>query len=701
MKFASKFFLPALLASLLVVLGVWGWGRWNAPEEDDFALEFTPPLLRPVVNGGAPPLPEIGEAPEFPKGLDWINTKPLTKHELKGKIVLLDFWCQCCINCMHILPELKHLEKEFPNELVVIGVHSAKFDIEKSTPSIRDAVLRYEIAHAVVNDAEHQVWDNFGVTSWPTIVLMSPEGKVLGSNAGEFTAGSISPLIRKVIGYYRGQKLLDEKPLALDLEASKETATPLRFPGKILADEAGGRLFISDSGHNRIVITGLDGKLIDVIGSGAFGSANGDFSKATFKHPQGCALLGDLLYIADTENHLLRKADLKTKKVTTIAGTGSQARKATTRRSKLLRDMPLNSPWDLWIHKKDLYIAMAGPHQIWKMPLSEAEIGPFAGNSAEDIVDGRLLPGRPYEAGYSAFAQPSGLTSDGQLLYVADSEGSSIRAVPFDATKEVTTLVGTSDLPQGRLFTFGATDGPPEKARFQHCLGVSYLDGNIYVADTFNSKIRVVDAQKGNVKTLAGTEKKGREDSPGSFNEPGGLAAVKGRVFVADTNNHLIRSVDIATGKVSTLQIAGLEPPQAEKKPSFKDAVQEELKLTAVKPVNGAVHLQVTLKLPEGWKMNPDVTMNYYLDSAKPSGSIDRAALGQKHLTAPQAEFEFSLPVGEEGEDLITVSLPYYYCEKKEKDAQCKIGSVVFTVPLKIAEDGADGPVKLVHEIRD
>jgi thiol-disulfide isomerase/thioredoxin len=517
------------------------------------------------------------DTPEFSDKLIWLNTKPLTKKDLKGKFVLLDFWTYCCINCMHILPELKKLEREFPNNLVVIGVHSAKFETEKDTNNIREAILRYEIEHPVINDKDHELWKDYGVSSWPTIILLDPEGKAVDGRSGEFKADEVRMVLNRALDYYREKKLLDENPLKFELESAKEAATPLRFPGKILADEKGNRLFISDSNHNRIVIASLDGKLIDVIGSGQIGAGDGDYQTATFNHPQGCALNGDTLYVADTENHMLRKVDLKSKQVTTIAGTGEQGHgwpgiDAIGGR----RDMvpakwvgpttatALNSPWALWVHKKDLYIAMAGPHQIWKMPLDETEVGPYAGNGREDIVDGPLLPKIPYDAGFSSFAQPSGLSSDGTWLYVADSEGSSIRAVPFDPRSKVRTVVGSNNKSAGRLFDFGDRDGPRNQVKLQHCLEVVYVAGKIYVADTYNHKIKVVDAKNGETKTVAGTGKSGNADSPAEFHEPAGLAFAKGQLYVADTNNHLIRTLDPETGAVAALSIEGLTAPAKE-----------------------------------------------------------------------------------------------------------------------------------------
>jgi thiol-disulfide isomerase/thioredoxin len=663
------------------------------------------------------PFPRQIRMPEFPRDMEWLNTKPLKLKDVKGKFVLLDFWTYCCINCIHILPELKKLEHTFPNELVVIGVHSAKFDTEKDTDNIREAILRYEIEHPVVNDSEHGIWEMLGVSSWPTLLMIDPAGNLVWGTSGEFKAEDVEKVLKRGIAYYRKKELLSDEPLTFELEATKQPATPLRFPGKVLADEAGARLFISDSNHNRIVVTGLDGKLLDVIGGGTIGSDDGGYTRATFHHAQGMALAGDKLYVADTENHLLRQVDLTKKQVRTIAGVGIQARSPWpgAEEASTVDELPerfvgkpletaLNSPWDLWIHKQDLYIAMAGPHQIWKMPLKENEIGPYAGNAREDIVDGPLLPKVPYQRGYASFAQPSGLSSDGTWLYVADSEGSSVRTVPFDADREVKTLTGSAHLPSGRLFAFGDRDGDPSTAKLQHALGVCYVDGKVYVTDTYNNKLKVVDAKSGDTKTLAGLGQKhpGKSDEEGTFDEPAGVSHAKGVLYIADTNNHLIRTYDLSTKRVGTFTIDGLAPPAAPKaeKPSFEKAAHVKLEAAKVQATDGQVKLKVQLLLPSGYKINPLAPMSYWLEAAGDAGPVDRAALGKKSLPKPAAEFDASVPVKGEGTDTVTLSMKYSYCAVADEGV-CKLGSVVFTIPLTIAADSPAEAVTAQHKVTD
>lgn len=504
---------------------------------------------------------------------DWVNSAPMTlKKDLKGKFVLLDFWTFCCINCQHILPELEKLEEKYPNELVVIGVHCAKFENEKRIANVRSAVLREEIIHPVINDPEHEVWNAIGVSSWPTTLLIDPEGYAVVLRSGEFKAKEYEEILDKAIPFYRKNKTLNEEPLKFKLEPLSADKSPLWFPGKVVADAERKELYIADTNHNRIIIASLDGKLIDTIGTGARGLTDGDFKTAEFHHPNGMARSGDWLYVADTENHALRKINLKEKTVVTVCGDGTQAAAGFPgmtgrggKPGKLEADPKktrMASPWDLWVHNDSLYLAMAGPHLIWKMPLDESKIAHYAGNGFEDIVDGKLVPANgPYTRGGSSFAQPSGLSSDGKWLYVADSEGSSVRMVPFDPKKEVETLVGTSKLPNNRLFRFGDADGKPGKATFQHCLGVAYDDGKVYVADTYNNKLRVIDVETKVTSTLLGTGTEGAGDEPAEFDHPGGLSIASGKIYLADTNNHAIRVVNIADNKVTTLKIEGLTPP--------------------------------------------------------------------------------------------------------------------------------------------
>jgi len=519
----------------------------------------------PGANSPQPDARKKIPAPELDGGVAWLNSGPLSlKKELKGKVVLLDFWTLCCINCIHIMPDLARLERKYANELVVIGVHSPKFENEKETSSIRKAILRYQVEHPVINDADHKVWDRYEVEAWPTLVLIDPEGNFVGYTSGEGNYELLDTVIGKIVKEHKEKKTLNDKPIHFDLARNRESGeTPLYFPGKVLADEKGQRLFVADSTHHRVVIADLNGRLIGVAGTGVPGQADGAFDICQFHDPQGMALAGDTLFVADRKNHLIRAVDLKARNVKTVAGNGQQEHDPLGRRLDKpapARSIGLNSPWDLHLDGEALYIAMAGHHQIWELDLKKTLLAPYAGSGRENIRDGPLA--------FANFAQPSGLTSDGKNLYVADSEISALRKVPLGGSGRIETLVGRG------LFVFGDQDGPGQiddpltdkkEARLQHALGVAHHDGKLYVADTYNSKIRVFDLKSKVLSTLAGGNDWGWL-SPALFNEPGGISYAAGKLYVADTNAHRIRVVDLGTKAVTTLAINGLQPPVVPKK---------------------------------------------------------------------------------------------------------------------------------------
>lgn len=544
--------LPLLAGLVLVGLGVYGFHTWTMTAPRAEAARQQPDPIDVVPAAGQE---ERAAAPELEGGIAWLNTAgPIRIKDLRGKVVILDFWTLCCINCIHTLPDLAKLEKKYPKELVVIGVHSAKFKNERDTESIRKAILRYEISHPVVNDADMRIWRNYGVEAWPSLFLIDPEGYVVGQGSGEGLYEALDRRIAELIKVHKAKKTLNEKPLRFELARFQERGdSPLFFPGKVLADAAGKRLFIADSTHHRIVITDLDGKKIAVAGAGEPGKEDGPFDRAGFNDPQGMALQGETLYVADRKNHLIRALDLKAQTVRTVAGTGEQG----DRFSRFTRRGPatktgLNSPWDLWLDGGLLYIAQAGFHQLWVLDLAGEVLAPYAGDGRERIVDGALAK--------ASFAQPSGLAGDGKVLYVADSEGSVIRAVGLGGKGQVQTFVGPEC--GTNLFDFDDKDGVGREVRLQHALGVAYHDGKLYVADTYNSKIKVVDPVKRSCTTLLGGETDGWLAGP-LFNEPGGLSAAGGKLYVADTNAHRIRVIDLRTKAVTTLQLQGVEAPKA------------------------------------------------------------------------------------------------------------------------------------------
>jgi len=609
-----------------------------------------------------------GNAPEFPQGLDWLNTdKPIKISDLKGKIVILDFWTYCCINCMHIIPDLKKLEAKYPQELVVIGVHSAKFLTEKDSDNIRQAIQRYDIEHPVVNDKDFRIWTKYGANAWPTVVLINPLGDVAGYMSGEGIYKPFDEAIQKLLSEFND--IIDRTPLNFNLEKNKRPKSILNFPGKIIADEKSERLFITDSNNNRIIITNLDGKIIDVIGSGKEGNKDGGFNNAEFFKPQGTALYENTLYIADTENHLIRKADLHKRTVETVAGTGKQEYVKTPKDNPL--ETGLNSPWDLVFSGNDLFIAMAGPHQLWVLNTETNKINIHAGSGYENIIDGELLS--------AALAQPSGITTDGTRLYFADSEVSAIRSADINRNGKVETIIGHG------LFEFGDVDGDENSARFQHPLGVVFNNGLLYVADTYNNKIKVVDPVKKKSTALAGSGEEGRNDGDfksASFDEPGGISFAKGKLYVADTNNDIIRVVDLDSKKVSTLVLTNLEKLNPGK-PFSKDDFNGKINLLNNIKLKKTKTIDLHIDLPKGYKLTKDSPgyIRFYSDD----GEIDLV----KEIALQKLTFKFD---GFDAKILYAEVLTYYCAEDNE--GLCRFENILFEIHNNESSNEKD--IKLV-----
>lgn len=503
------------------------------------ALPAAPGLEGPLV-----PLPAPDEritVPDFDGATQWLNVdRPLTLADLKGRVVVVDFWTSCCINCLQTMPTLKRLEEAFRGTpLVVVGVHSPKFDEEADAERLIDVVLDNRIEHPVASDGNMKVWRAWGVEAWPTVAVLDQNGKALWAGSGEPDYDELSSIVRSVMKEAHAKGELSRGELS-QLKPEKETAGVLRYPGKVIG-LAGGGMAIADTGHNRVLLTDKDGKITDVVGAGADGKGDGDFAKATFSRPQGMAeALGDL-YVADMQNHTIRKIDRKAKTVTTVAGTGELGVRLKNNAVKPGLSVALRSPWDLHTVGDFIFVALAGSHQIALFMPKTNEIRLFAGSGLEARKDGELLD--------AAFAQPSALAFDKarKELYVLDSETSSVRAI--DVEKNVVRTVVGKD-----LFVFGDVDGDKEAARFQHPIGMAFADGALFVADSYNSKIKRVDPLTGATKSLLG----GRDDKV--VDEPAGMAVIGTDLIVADTNHHrIVRVPNRGAGTPEPLTLSGVK----------------------------------------------------------------------------------------------------------------------------------------------
>jgi len=478
-------------------------------------------------------------------------------------------------------------------------------------------------------------------------------------------------VIESLVAEFDARGQIDRSPIAVRLEKDSAPGSVLSYPGKVLADPAGGRLFIADTNHHRIVIADLEtGEVIDVAGSGVAGFSGGGFGAAAFDQPQGMDLSpdGSTLYVADVGNHAVRALDLERRDVSTLIGNGFQATSYPPNPGSAPA-VSLSSPWDVLLDDGSLYIAMAGSHQIWVLDLETGLAGPLAGSGREGVANGANPT--------ASLAQPSGLALDGSLLYFADSESSSIRAA--DLIADETSLVAGSDRD---LFTFGDRDGTGAEALLQHPLGVTVGDGFVYVADTYNSKIKRIDPATNQIVTISGGEQGWEDGSAPRYSEPGGLDFADGRLYVADTNNHAIRVVDPGTGAAGTLVLYGIERFEAQ-----GDGYRGiEVTLDPVKVAPGEATLIVDVALPDGYKVNDDAPFS--MDWIVTGGIAVPGPGSSRDVLAP--DFPLTATAGfAAGTGSLTADLTIYYCTD-EAESLCLIEQVRVNVPIEVGEGGAD-----------
>lgn len=620
-------------------------------------------------------------APEFPDGLDWINTPaPVRLDDLVGKVVLLDFWTYGCINCIHVIPDLKRLEEEYAEELVVIGVHSAKFTNEGATENIRQVVQRYGVDHPVVNDRDFEVWQSWGARAWPTLAVIDPAGNVVGMHSGEGVYEVLHPVIDALIVEFDSD--IDRNPYVLTPERAAAANTLLSYPGKVTVGD--GVLYISDTGHHRVLAADpKNGELLAVYGDGQPGFASGPALESRFDSPQGLAYdpVGGTLYVADTNNHAIRTVDVASGRVGTLAGTGVLGWPPA---AGLADDVRLNSPWGLELRDRELWIAMAGFHQIWVADLDGGVISPAVGSSREGVVNGNLAE--------AELAQPSGLAFDASgRLYFADSESSSIRWADVLEPGGQTGVLAGSDV---SLFEFGDSDGTGTAARLQHPLGVVWdeVSGDLIIADTYNSKLKIIDTDSGLTTTYLGAEQGWADGAAPLFYEPGGLALADRSLYVADTNNHVIRVVDLEMDIVSTLVLYGIErftPPAA-----AADYPGIVVDLPAVTVGAGTGTIRLAIDLPDGYKVNEDAPSSVTLSVT--GAPVEFTGGGEQSLTGAKLPVDLGA-VFAAGTGTITADVTLLYC-RDDSEGLCIIEQILFNQPVTVAAEGS-AAIVLPHRV--
>ena len=589
----------------------------------------------------------------------WLNSaRNITASDLKNRIILVDFWTYSCVSCLQLVPEIKKLEAEFGDKLTIIGVHSSKFQNDKEIESIKKAIIKYDITNPVINDSNSAIWKSFNISALPTIVLIDPKGKISKKYQGNISGRKISEDVQKLIKKYHYS--LNHNKLPIVLEKNKTVESILKFPSGIgfahnfsyknIAKTNG--LIISNTSRNTIMIVSLDGTTLLEIGSGNAGSDDGDIANASFNFPHGLLFKDNVLYVADTGNHLLRKVDFATGEVATIIGTGKNGSILTTKNTATTTS--LSSPWDIkfFPDTKHIIISNSGTNQLLKYNIANNIIEPFAGNGELDLIDG-TYPN-------NSLAQPSGLSVASGNLYFVDPGTSSLRVSNKEGV--VKTIIGKG------VFSFGHKNGTKEEALMQHPIGLSADDTGIYIVDTYNHLIRRFDFKTNSLSDYSGDFKgdKVGDTNNTSYNAPEAMVAVLDKFYIADTNNN--RIIELArNGRSSKL----LNIIPITKLP--KEGLAEYLPNLATIPskkVKSDSEINLSFDMNAGWKINQLAPSFFNLVEIKNNKeanlivSFDGETIKSGKVKLPKLSKKYTY----------YLQGTVYYCEDK-KDAICLVKS--------------------------
>jgi thiol-disulfide isomerase/thioredoxin len=612
-------------------------------------------------------------APEL-TGRSWLNTggKAYQIADFRGRILLLDFWTFCCVNCLHVLDELRPLEEKYADVLITVGVHSPKFEHEADPAAVVAAVERYGVHHPVLDDPDLTTWRQYAVRAWPTLAVIDPEGYVVAQLSGEGHAHALDVLVAELVATHeakgtlrRGSGPYVPPPPSQDL---------LSFPAKVV-ELPDATLLVADSAHHSLARLSVDGEeLLQRIGSGQRGLTDGSATVAQFSEPAGLLRLpadiadrvGYDLLVADTVNHALRGIDSTTWKVSTVAGTGSQWMQGEPT-SGPATQVSLSSPWDLAWFEGAVVVAMAGVHRLDRFDPLEGTMAPYAGTTQEGLVDG--------PAARAWLAQPSGLqtSADGQTLWFVDSETSSLRRLHNGV---VHTEVGRG------LFDFGHVDGPASDALLQHPLGLTELpDGSIAVADTYNGAIRRFDPVTAEVSTIAT-----------------GLAEPSDVIVVDDgTGGHVMLVVESAGHRVTRVGI-----------PESAKAIQGKAFRTQ-RPVSdlaaGSIDLEVVFTPPTGQKLDDRFGPASHLVVSSSPPELLTAGSGDGTDLRRQIELADPALTGVP-EGVLHVSVRAASCDDPDAPGAaefpaCHIHQQDWGVPVRISADGQSRLVLMLAGLAD
>jgi thiol-disulfide isomerase/thioredoxin len=616
------------------------------------------------------------------KDKKWFNvSRPLEISDLKERIILLDFWTYDCVNCISAFTEIKKLENQFGSKLTVIGVHSGKFENQKDPAEIKKAILKFDIEHPIINDSDLKIWNQFKVKSWPTFILINPNGNIVKTYIGENELPKVKRDLKKLISKYKFE--VNREPMPTLLEKHDMIGNVLNFPTKLeyAADFLYKTrhlpvIFIANTGQHNIIISSLSGEIIAKVGSGKEGFQDGTFDVANFSFPQGLLYDSGKLYVADRGNHAIREINFKEGKVSTLIGS-SQRGEVIESGGEFLeaKNVNLSSPVDIefFPNHENIVIANSGTNQILSYNLKKKTVSILAGNGSEGMDDGKYPE--------NSLAQTADMSASNRKLYFVDSQSSSLRVL--DESGNVKTLIGKD------LAKFGHENGEKSRALMQHPLGLMVDDTGAYISDSFNHVIRKYDFSSSQIRDFIGGRKHGNgvgTSANTQFNEPEGIIAVLDRFYVSDSNNN--RILAIGRGSLNS-ELLDVMPPLRLPKEGFLQYLPNLQKAEEI-DVKSDAEVVIKIDLKKGWKINESGPSFINLlelvddDKANMVASFDWRTVSTK---------EIKLPKLKDGKYYMLQGT-IYFCEDK-KNSLCYIKSYEQRIEADSGEEKSQIEIKL------
>ncbi len=611
----------------------------------------------------------------------WFNTaKPLEKEDVKDKIILLNFWSYSCVKCLQLIPELKKLQDEYGNKLAIISVHSPKFSNEKNEGGIRKAIIRHDITNPVINDADLKIWNQYQVKLWPTLILFNTNGKIYDQYFDLNDSKSIERALsdtKKLLNRYNHQLSRNSLPIILEknrlISNVLESPTKIKYSAKFdYKSYSGAAIFIANSAKNTIIISSISGEILAQIGSGKSGKEDGSFSDASFDLPQGLLYHNDKLYVADTNNHLIREVDFKSEKVTTILGSGNIGLPITSDKKIAAKKVDLASPTDIEFFPNRQFIAIANSasDQILSYDVEKKEVSVLAGSGKEGNEDGKLPN--------NSLAQTSDLVAYSNKLYFIDSKSNSLRYLNNQGVVE-TLIKGKLQSSQNNK------NSPQNRDALQNPTGLEIDDSGIYISDSFDHQIKKYNQTTNDLTVLVGNQQNG--DSLGtrtSFDEPNGIISIMDRLYVADKNNNRIVVLDRGSLVSSLLDIM---PPLKLPQESLAEYLPNLQTLPAINvKADNLVTLEIAIE--HGYKINEmgpsfiNLLQEEKKDRMQLINVYDWRAIGSREIKLQQLDI---------GKNYMLQGV-IYYCENKQ-NSLCYIRS--YQQEITVSKDSKNDKITI------